>query len=132
MLTMFWNQFQTSYHPNIQHPNLSNLLCEQIQIQAHTHRYLQSEAYGVAVPQRVEFKRISQIITGGFQVLELTADTHTITVKFDLQKDRNKLVSVSCKSNDCFCIKWTIELCDCSRWKHKHVNRAGQGQMWRT
>jgi len=65
------------------------------------------ETYGVAVPQRVEFKRISQIITGGSQVLELTADTHTVTVKFDLQKDRNKLISVSCKSNVYFCIKWT-------------------------
>lgn len=65
------------------------------QNRTHTNCYLQSEAYGVAVPQRVEFKSLSKIITGGSQVLKLTADTHTITVKFDLEKE-SKAISALC------------------------------------
>lgn len=55
--------------------------------------HLETEAYGVAVPQWIQFQRLSQVVAARTLLLKLTAHTHSIAVKLELGGRRGKHTS---------------------------------------
>lgn len=55
--------------------------------------HLETEAYGVAVPQWIQFQRLSQVVAARTLLLKLTAHTHSIAVKLELGGRRGEHTS---------------------------------------